>query len=67
MIIELVILFLETKPAVEFKGLGMSVHEERLCRGRCCISFSIAKSQNIAISGCQIVELCVRGPEGQGC
>lgn len=61
------ILFLKTEPAVEFKGLGMSVCEERLCRGRCSISFSIAKLRNIAVSGCQIVELCVRGPEGQGC
>lgn len=28
--------------------------------------FSIAKSQNIAVCGCQIVQLCVRRPERQG-
>lgn len=42
------------------------MHEERLCRERCNITSSIAKSQNIAIGGCQSVELFVREPEEQG-
>lgn len=34
-------------------------------QGKMQYIFSIAKSQNIAVCGCQIVQLCARRPERQ--
>lgn len=64
--LDVMVVFLETKLTVQLKRSGNdSMQEERLCRERCCISFSMTKSQNVAVCSCQFVKLHVRARERQ--